>query len=139
MNIGDELRAGERQDVVVALEITAVIREALGTECRLRQPFPLHHGAHGPIEQDHAFLEQPPQPADTLGTRSLIRRLDGERESRRTLRARPRRAGRRVLVQSNGLSGVLATLHCNSPAACARSAQERTGAAGRSPSVRQIA
>ena len=59
MNVLDDLRLGEVQQIVVALEVLAVpILEPLAAKCRLVQLVLLDHRAHRAVEDDDAFAQQ---------------------------------------------------------------------------------
>jgi len=58
MNAGDDLRAGEHQQVVVALEVLRVVEEALAAVVRLAQLLLLDHRAHRAIQDQDAFGEK---------------------------------------------------------------------------------
>jgi hypothetical protein len=54
VDLGDEVGAGEREQVVVALEVVRVGAEAVAAEVRLGERVRLDHRAHGAVEHDDA-------------------------------------------------------------------------------------
>ena len=58
MDIADDLRLGERQQIIVALEIGGVIGKALTTIVCLREPVSLNHRTHGAVEHENPCREQ---------------------------------------------------------------------------------
>ena len=54
----DDSRLCERQQVVVALQFTTVPGKAFPAIIVFLQAIGLDHGAHGPIQQQDAFLQQ---------------------------------------------------------------------------------
>ena len=57
MNPLDDVRAGEQQQIVIALQIVRVIGETLAPEIGFSQAVLLNHGAHGAIEHEDALAE----------------------------------------------------------------------------------
>ena len=59
VNLRDHLRPREQQDLVVALEVLArPVGETFAAKRGFVQPVALHHGAHRPVENDDALLNQ---------------------------------------------------------------------------------
>ena len=79
------MRSGlrERQQIVVALQVAAVVAEALAAVARLIELVLLDHGAHRAIEQHDALIEQLLQPLDALAARRLVDGRDAERRRAR--------------------------------------------------------
>ena len=61
MNPLDHIGAGDGEDVVVPLQIMAVILEPLAAEVGLGQRMALDHRSHGSVEQGDAAGEKFPQ------------------------------------------------------------------------------
>ena len=59
MDALDHVGAGQHEDVVVALEVAAVITETLAAEVGLLEPVALDHGAHRAVEDEDALGEEP--------------------------------------------------------------------------------
>ena len=66
MDVGDDIRARERQEIVVALEIAAVILETLAAEIRFLELARLDHGAHGAVQQQDALARSRSSSAETV-------------------------------------------------------------------------
>ncbi len=58
MDAGDDPGPGDRQQVVVALQVRGMVGETLAPVTGLVQVVGLDHGAHGAVEHQDAFLEQ---------------------------------------------------------------------------------
>ena len=58
VDVLDDLRLGEVQQVVVALQVAGPVLEALAAKSRFVQMVALDHGAHGAIEDDDAFAQE---------------------------------------------------------------------------------
>jgi len=58
MDVGDDLRPGDRQQVVVALQVRGMVGEAPAPVIGFFQFVVLDHGAHGAVEHQDAVLEQ---------------------------------------------------------------------------------
>ena len=58
MDAGDHRRAGQHQQIVVALEVFRVVEEALAAVVRLAQLLLLDHRAHRAIQDQDAFGEK---------------------------------------------------------------------------------
>jgi len=58
MDLEDQLRLGQRQQVVVAFEIELPVGEALATIICLGQLARLNHGAHAAIEHQDTLVQQ---------------------------------------------------------------------------------
>jgi len=58
VGLGDELRPGQADQLVVALEIKRVVAESLAAEVRLGQPPVLEPGAHGAVDHQDALGRQ---------------------------------------------------------------------------------
>ena len=54
----DDVRLGDRQQVVVALEVARPVREALAAVARLRGPVALDRRAHGAVDHQDPLAEQ---------------------------------------------------------------------------------
>ena len=54
VNGADGVGPGEQQDVVVALQVVGVTGEPVAAKVGFRELQPLHHGAHGPVEDEDA-------------------------------------------------------------------------------------
>jgi hypothetical protein len=61
VDLRDDLRLREAQQVVVALQIFGVIFEAITTKVRFVQTIGLDHGAHGTIDYQDALREKAPE------------------------------------------------------------------------------
>ena len=57
----DDVGPRDREDVIITLQIMAVILEAFAAEVGLCQRMPLDHGSHGPVEQGDAAGKEFPQ------------------------------------------------------------------------------
>ena len=66
VDLPDDLRLGEHQQVVVALQVFRMRREARAAEGGLIQPVALDHGAHGPVEDEDALRQQLLELAQTV-------------------------------------------------------------------------
>ena len=55
MDVADDLRPGEGEQVVVAGELAVVIGIWRAAKVGLAQLVPLDHGAHGPVQHQHAL------------------------------------------------------------------------------------
>jgi hypothetical protein len=58
VNLADDLRLRERQQIVVALEIMPEIAKTIAAVVSLVEPVTLNHRAHGAIENQDALSEQ---------------------------------------------------------------------------------
>ena len=58
MDVADDGRLGDDQEVVVALQLAGVVLEAFAAVVRLLQLELLDHGAHRPVEVDDALAEE---------------------------------------------------------------------------------
>jgi hypothetical protein len=67
VDAADDVRPGEHQQVVVALEIMRVIGEARAAVIGFLQPVALDHRAHGAVEDEQALLEQGREFGRTIG------------------------------------------------------------------------
>ena len=56
MNLVDDVRLAEYQQIVVAFDITRVVFEPRAAIVRLLEVIALDHGAHGPIQNQDALL-----------------------------------------------------------------------------------
>ena len=99
MDLAHRIRPCQRQDVVVAFEVMAVLAQPRAAIAGLIEPQALDHGAHGAIEEHDALGEQPLQPLDACAPLGFIARLDGE----------GRRAGRACAVASGLLAIAIGT------------------------------
>ena len=57
MNPGDDIGAGNAEQLIVALDVGMVLREALSAVVRLLQVFGLDHGSHGAVDDQDALLQ----------------------------------------------------------------------------------
>ena len=57
LDLGDDLRLGQQQQVVVALDVARPVGETLATVVRFFQPIALDHGAHAAVEDEDALRE----------------------------------------------------------------------------------
>ncbi len=55
VDLADHLRAGEGEEVVVAAQVVGEVPEALAAVLGLAQPVALHHGSHGPVQDEDAL------------------------------------------------------------------------------------
>ena len=55
MNGADNIGLGQRQDVIVADQILAVIRKLRASKIRFSEPCALHHRTHGAVEYENAL------------------------------------------------------------------------------------
>src|SRR5690606_5697667 len=62
VNLGDDRRPGEGQQLVVALDVVRMIGEALAAELLLGEAVALDHGAHRAIEDEDPAGEELAQP-----------------------------------------------------------------------------
>jgi hypothetical protein len=58
VNLADNRRLGQHQQIVVALEIARPVAEPLAAIIRLLQPIALNHGAHRAIQNQNAAGQQ---------------------------------------------------------------------------------
>ena len=58
VNVRDELRSGEDQEIDVVLHRDGMRAKPLAAHVALVQPVLLHHGAHGAVENQHALGEE---------------------------------------------------------------------------------
>ncbi len=58
MDAADDLRLGQRQQVIIALEVAGPVGKALAAIAGLVQLVLLDHGAHGTVEDDDALGEK---------------------------------------------------------------------------------
>ena len=58
VDAADDLRLGQHQQVVVALQVAGPVGKALAPVIRLLQPVPLDHGAHGTVQDQDALGHQ---------------------------------------------------------------------------------
>ena len=58
VDVADDLRLGERQQIVVALQVARPVLEAFPPVAVLVQLVALDHGPHGPVQDQDAFFEQ---------------------------------------------------------------------------------
>ena len=58
MDVGDDPGPGDRQQVVVALQVRGMVGEPPAPEISFFELVLLDHGAHGAVEHQDAFLEQ---------------------------------------------------------------------------------
>ena len=58
MNVADDLRLREGEQVVVAAQIAAPVGESLAAKLCLAQGMTLNHGAHGAVEDHQALSEK---------------------------------------------------------------------------------
>jgi hypothetical protein len=56
VDIPDDVRLGQGQQVIVALEVAGPVLEPFATVVCFLQPVGLDHGAHGAIEDEDAVL-----------------------------------------------------------------------------------
>ncbi len=68
VQVGDDVRARDAQDIVIALELTAMVREARTPEIGLVEPAPLDHNAPGAIQDQNAFFRSLLQSRYAFGT-----------------------------------------------------------------------
>ena len=67
VNVADDLRLGQHQQVIVALDIHMPVGKALATIIRLLEFVALDHGAHGAIQDEDALLEMRLQQLGCVG------------------------------------------------------------------------
>ncbi len=58
VNVRDQLRSGENEKIKVVLHRDRMRAKPLAAHVALFQPVPLHHGAHGAVENQHALGEK---------------------------------------------------------------------------------
>src|ERR1700758_748845 len=87
MNTTNNIRTGERQNVVVALQIAPVIAESLAPVAPLIETVLLDHGAHRTVEEHYAFLQQLLQTLEARPALDLIYWSHSERRCRYTRRS----------------------------------------------------
>ena len=76
MDIAEQGRLGQVEEIVVALNVPVEILESVAPECGFVQLLVLDHGAHATIEDDDAFLEglmKLFQAGSTIGHREFFR------------------------------------------------------------------
>jgi len=104
VDLGDQVRAGERKQVVGALQRTVVVREACAAEVAVGQDVALDHRAHRAVQDQDASLQFAADVADRrhLPSRreaatlhAIRRRLSRRRVARTTRSATPRTGPRR--------------------------------------------
>ena len=57
VDVPDDIRTGQRQQVVVAAQRMAVVHEAVTAIVRLCETMPLHHRAHCPVDHEDASFQ----------------------------------------------------------------------------------
>ncbi len=57
MDVADDLRLGDGQQIIVALEVARVVSKALAAIIRLLERIALDHGAHGAVEDQDALFQ----------------------------------------------------------------------------------
>ncbi len=57
VDLFDDLRLGEGEQVIITLDILAPSGKAVAAVARLIEGVALYHGAHGPIDDENAILE----------------------------------------------------------------------------------
>src|ERR1700704_2235665 len=129
MDVADDLRAGQRENVVVAPEGAAVRAQALAPEAALVELALLDHRAHRAIEQHDALPEQPLETRDARAALGFIERLEREPGRERARRCGPVPPG----------LAVGAHLSAGAHAGASWRAAPAARATGRSPSAWQIA
>ncbi len=68
MDLADQLGTGQRQQVVVALEVARPVAEALAAVISLAEPVRLDDGSHRAVEHQDPLAKQAPELADTFGS-----------------------------------------------------------------------
>ena len=133
MDVGDDLRAGERENVVVAPQVAAVLAQPLAPEAALIELVPLDHRAHGAVEQHDALPEEALETLDARAALGLIGRLErvGRRDRARRRGQLPRGLAIGAHLSWRRVRGVPAGAH---PKASWRAAPAAR-ATGRSPSA----
>src|SRR5712671_5580398 len=121
MYVADDLRVGQRENVVVAPEVAAVLAQPLAPEAALVELALLDHRAHRAIEQHDSLPEQPLETLDARAALAFIGRLE---RARRVARARGLAVGAHLGCRR--MPGVPAGIHAGAPWRAAR-------ATGRSP------
>ena len=71
MDLADDLRLRQHQQVVVALQVVRVVGEALAAIVGLVEPVALDHRAHGAVEDQDALLEQGGELVGAVGLHAL--------------------------------------------------------------------
>ena len=66
MNVADHAGAGQRQQVVVTLEVVRPVGETLTAVLVLAQAVGLNHGTHSTVEHQDAFLQRGEQRLDAF-------------------------------------------------------------------------
>ena len=57
MDVADDVRLGQAQQVIIALQVRGPVCEALAAVIRLFQLVPLDHGAHGAIQEEDTVVQ----------------------------------------------------------------------------------
>ena len=57
MDVANKIRAGQAEEVIVALELAGVVAEAFPPEVILRERMRLDHRSHGAVEHEDAISE----------------------------------------------------------------------------------
>ena len=57
MDAGDDIGAGQRQQVVIALEIVLMVGKAFPPVVRILQALGLDHGPHGAVDHQYAVAQ----------------------------------------------------------------------------------
>ena len=87
MDLADHIRACEREQLVVALQLTWVIREMCPTEIVFDEPESLDHRTHGAVKDEDALTQDVCELGKALGARwtaghgGLLLRLNTKRKS----------------------------------------------------------
>ena len=68
VDVVDDLRLRQRQEVVVALQIVRPAREAFAAIIFLGELVALDHGAHGTVQDQDSLLEETLKPRQALAT-----------------------------------------------------------------------
>ena len=55
MDVKDDIRAGDAENIVIALELSAQAYKPLAAEIVLREAVTLYHGSHGAVEHEYLF------------------------------------------------------------------------------------
>ena len=61
MDVAYKIRAGQAEEIIVAIELAGVAAEALSPEVILRERMRLDHRSHGAIEHEDALSESRPK------------------------------------------------------------------------------
>ena len=81
MNVSDDLGLRQRQQVIIATYIAAIVSKSLTPIAHLIEAMPLDHRAHRAIDNQNALFDRSTQLTNPLVAGALVERLDRKRRS----------------------------------------------------------